>query len=185
MRQVYLVASKSKDTSTKVGAVLVNDRAVISQGFNGLPIGVLETEPKESVSSLGGYGVYVCSQYGYLKSFPDMVAPNIASRFERPKKYLYFEHAERNAIYLAARNGVRTLGSTMYTQGLPCADCSRAIVQSGIKKIILHKQSPSAFMMKDNKDDSFYILREGGVDIEFLDKELGIDSLAAGKIHRV
>lgn len=40
MRHVYLIASKSKDRRTKIGAVLVKDNRVISEGYNGMPIGV-------------------------------------------------------------------------------------------------------------------------------------------------
>lgn len=61
-----------------------------------------------------------------------------ASRLVSPEKYFWFEHGERNAIYSAARNGIKLLGSTMYTQGTPCADCGRAIIQAGIKKVVVH-----------------------------------------------
>jgi dCMP deaminase len=40
MKQVYLVAEKSRDPCTKIGAVLVKDKHIISSGFNGFPIGV-------------------------------------------------------------------------------------------------------------------------------------------------
>lgn len=48
-------------------------------------------------------------------------------RFQRPVKYMYFEHAERNAIFTAARHGIRTDGATLYVQALPCVDCARYI----------------------------------------------------------
>ena len=57
-------------------------------------------------------------------------------RYERPTKYLFTEHAERNAIYHAARHGVSLKGCKMYVTLFPCADCARAIIQSGITKII-------------------------------------------------
>ena len=50
---------------------------------------------------------------------------DLTDRFERPMKYLYFEHAERNAIFTAARHGIRTEGATLYVQALPCVDCAR------------------------------------------------------------
>ena len=49
---------------------------------------------------------------GY-NSFPRGINDLIPSRQERPEKYYWFEHAERNAIYNAARIGVSTKGSTM------------------------------------------------------------------------
>lgn len=62
---------------------------------------------------------------------------NVESRHERPEKYFWFEHAERNLIFNAARIGVSLEGSTLIVSGLyPCMDCARAIVQSGIREVI-------------------------------------------------
>lgn len=58
------------------------------------------------------------------------------SRRERPDKYLYTEHAERNAIYSACRLGIVLVGSRMFTTHYPCADCARAIIQSGITSVV-------------------------------------------------
>lgn len=69
---------------------------------------------------------------GY-NGFPRGVNDDDAARHERPVKYMYTEHAERNAIYQA--EGVR--GCTMYVAGLlPCAECARAIIQSGIVMVV-------------------------------------------------
>jgi dCMP deaminase len=57
-----------------------------------------------------------------------------SDRQERPIKYLYYEHAERNAIYLGARRGIPK-GSRIYLEWFPCADCARAIIQVGIKEV--------------------------------------------------
>lgn len=57
-------------------------------------------------------------------------------RWERPTKYQYVEHAERNAIYSAAMIGEFTAGAEMYCVWASCADCARGIAQSGIKKLI-------------------------------------------------
>ena len=62
-----------------------------------------------------------------------------ASRNERPIKYQFYEHAERNAIFNAAAKGIELQGSTLYTQFVPCAECARAIIQSGIKRVIVGK----------------------------------------------
>lgn len=61
---------------------------------------------------------------------------NKPERFERPEKYKWTEHAERNAIYLAARIGTSVAGCRIYQPGLPCIDCARAIVQAGIVEVI-------------------------------------------------
>jgi len=57
-------------------------------------------------------------------------------RRERPEKYFWFEHAERNAIYAAAKAGFSTNGTTLVVTHPPCMDCARAIVQAGIVKVI-------------------------------------------------
>jgi dCMP deaminase len=76
---------------------------------------------------------------GY-NSFPRSLNDDIQTRQERPIKYYYFEHGERNAIYNAARVGTPINNSTIYiTSGLPCADCARAIINSGIKKVFCKK----------------------------------------------
>lgn len=55
----------------------------------------------------------------------------------RPAKYLHMEHAERNAIYSAARTGMVLKGCTIFSNGIPCCDCARAIVQAGIKRVVV------------------------------------------------
>lgn len=101
-----LVSSKSKDPSTKIGVVIVGE--------------------DNEILSTGFNG------------FPRGVDETIAERWERPIKYKFVEHAERNAIHNAARNGIILKGSTMYTNfiGYPCSECAKAIIQSGIKKIV-------------------------------------------------
>lgn len=54
----------------------------------------------------------------------------------RPIKYRYTEHAERNAIYSAARAGVSTNCCTMYCTHAPCTDCARAVIQAGLNRIV-------------------------------------------------
>ena len=72
---------------------------------------------------------------GY-NSFPRGINDLDHSRQERPRKYFFFEHAERNAIYNAARVGVPLAGCTLYVPWHPCSDCARAIIQSGIRVVI-------------------------------------------------
>ena len=72
---------------------------------------------------------------GY-NSFPRGIDDTNLERQERPEKYFWFEHAERNAIYNAARIGVSTKGTTMYlSHWFPCADCARGIINAGITTI--------------------------------------------------
>jgi dCMP deaminase len=59
-----------------------------------------------------------------------------AKRWERPLKYKYVEHAERNAIYNASRHGTPLEGAIAVITKFPCCDCARALIQSGISHII-------------------------------------------------
>jgi dCMP deaminase len=58
------------------------------------------------------------------------------AKHERPDKYVWTEHAERNAIYHAAMVGIPLGGCRMYLPWYPCVDCARAIVQSGLVELI-------------------------------------------------
>jgi dCMP deaminase len=71
---------------------------------------------------------------GY-NSFPRGIRDDLPERLERPAKYLWIEHAERNAICNAARTGTPLAGCTIYVDIMPCMDCARAIVQAGISEV--------------------------------------------------
>jgi dCMP deaminase len=89
------------------------------------------------------------------------------ARFDRAsgEKFFWFEHAERNAIYNAARVGTAVAGCTIYVNRFPCADCARAIIQSGIKMVI----SPARPEHDGALDHSFAVsevmLREADVQV--------------------
>lgn len=68
----------------------------------------------------------------------------LLERHERPEKYLWFEHAERNAIFNAARTGVPLQGSTAYSTLCPCMDCARALVQSGVTRVVSYNPGNEA-----------------------------------------
>lgn len=103
---------------------------------------------------------------GY-NGFPRGVNDNVESRHERPAKYSYTEHGERNSIYNAARNGTATLGATMYTQGVPCADCARACIQAGITKVVTYWLASDTIFpgWKDSCAKGFEMLQEAGVEV--------------------
>ena len=77
---------------------------------------------------------------GY-NGFPAGVDDDVETRHERPTKYMYIEHSERNAIFTASRIGVSLVDSTLYCNYFPCPDCTRAIIQSGIKTVYYEKLS--------------------------------------------
>lgn len=153
MRHAYLISSKSKDSRTRIGAVLVRGQRVISEGYNGMARGVND---------------------------------NVAARYERPEKYFWFEHAERNSIYGCALHGIATGGSILYTQGIPCADCARGVIQAGIREIVIHRQWDSMMRQragwKESHDVSANMLQEAGVGLRDFDLVLHVQSMMDGKI---
>jgi dCMP deaminase len=76
---------------------------------------------------------------GY-NSFPRGIRDDVPERLERPAKYLWIEHAERNAICNAARTGTALEGCTIYVEIMPCMDCARSIVQAGIREVVISHQ---------------------------------------------
>lgn len=134
------VATKSKDPSRQVGCIIVGpDKEIRSTGFNGFPRGVRETQGLAGVASMV-----------------------LSDRWDRPQKYLYVEHSERNAIYNAARVGIPTLGCSAFVSLAPCVDCARALVQSGITEV--YAPAPPKNMPNEyHFDTAEIVLREGGV----------------------
>ena len=76
---------------------------------------------------------------GAANSLPNRVEDK-PERWERPQKYNYIEHAERNVIYKAAQKGIATHGLFMFVPFFSCPDCARAIIQAGISKVVGHRQ---------------------------------------------
>ena len=107
---------------------------------------------------------------GY-NSFPRGLDDGLDYRQERPEKYYWFEHAERNAIYNAARIGVSTKGTTIYLScGLPCADCARGIINSGIKRIFCERVDVTkGELWKESQERSWDMFMETGVKVCFYD----------------
>lgn len=180
IKMAMLVASKSKDPSTKVGCVIVGpDNEVRSTGFNGFPRGVVEEVPgtahiplevgrdvltneykvKCSCGSVqivptpdlerrGSFDIPMkpeqisdklaenAAKLEHFKPEPDMVLH--PERWERPTKYEFVEHAERNAVYNAARVGISLDGCRAYLnwEPTPCIECTKAFIQAGIAEVI-------------------------------------------------
>lgn len=139
-----VVSKKSKDPSTKVGCVITgSNNSVISTGFNGFPIGVEDSLVDFSSDKI-----------------------NKSKRYERPEKYSWTAHAEENAIAFAARNGVSTNGATLYVNRMmPCTRCTRLIIQSGIRKIVVLIDVPEETLKrwKEDNDIAEQMLKEAGV----------------------
>ena len=109
----------------KVGALLVKDRMIISDGYNGTPSGFEN----------------VCEEDGVTKP--------------------YVLHAEANAITKVAKSGNSSDGATLYVTASPCLECSKLIIQSGIKRVVYRDE----YRLTDGID----LLRRAGVEVEKVD----------------
>jgi dCMP deaminase len=98
---------------------------------------------------------------GY-NSFPRGIEDFREERQERPEKYYWMEHAERNAIINAARIGVSTDRCTLFlTCDIPCVDCTRAIINSGIKVIFCERdRGASGEHWDGHRERSIQMLKE-------------------------
>lgn len=101
---------------------------------------------------------------GFCRGIED----DVDGRHERPEKYLWTEHAERNAIYNAARNGVPLEGCTAYTTIFMCADCARALIQSGIKRVCTPAYTGGTYIQSESYDCAREMLQEAGVRVDIL-----------------
>lgn len=103
---------------------------------------------------------------------PPGVDRDRSERFERPEKYLWIEHAERDVIGQAAAMGVRTSGATMYLPWFPCPECARMIVRAEIAELVCYVPTPEEFADPKWKfDRARAILEEGRVNIVDYPKE--------------
>ena len=110
----------------QVGALLVKDRMIISDGYNGTPSGF------ENVCE---------DENGITKP--------------------YVLHAEANAITKVAKSGNSSDGATLYVTSSPCIECSKLIIQAGIKRVVYKDE----YRLTDGVE----LLRKAGVEVEKVD----------------
>ena len=110
----------------QVGALIVKDRMIISDGYNGTPSGF------ENVCE---------DENGVTKP--------------------YVLHAEANAITKVAKSGNSSEGATLYVTASPCLECSKLIIQSGIKRVVYRDE----YRLTDGID----LLRRAGIVVEKVD----------------
>lgn len=111
-----------------------------------------------------------------FNGFPRNVKDDIPERFERPTKYYFTEHSERNAIYTAARRGIKLNGTYMFLKWHPCSACARAIIQSGISKLYCSKPDFSVPHWGVDFIAADAMLEESDVEVIYLE-DLNIDGL--------
>lgn len=116
MQMAEIWAKRSKANRKQVGALIVKDRQIISDGYNGMPAGDEDDvcEYYEDVSSL-------------IKTEPEW------SLKTKPEVL----HAESNALAKIAENGgVGAQGATLYVTMSPCKECAKLIKQAKIKRVV-------------------------------------------------
>ena len=101
LRMARIWAENSYCERRKVGAIVVKDKMIISDGYNGTPEGFEN----------------VCED---------------SNKITKP----YVLHAEANAITKLARSSNNSEGATLYVTASPCIECSKLIIQSGIKRVV-------------------------------------------------
>ena len=104
LRMALIWAENSYCPRRKVGAIIVKNSMIISDGFNGTPSGF------ENVCEDGD---------GSTKP--------------------YVLHAEANAITKVARSNNSSDGATLYITASPCMECSKLIIQAGIRRVVFHE----------------------------------------------
>lgn len=106
----------------------------------------------------------------------------------RDIKYKFMEHAERNAIFAAAREGYNTEYSTLFVPWYACADCARSIIQAGIKRVVGHKQVFDAYgegPWTESINAGNEMFKEAGVITELYDGQIGgVQIMLNGKIWK-
>lgn len=128
MLQAEIISERSTCTKMKVGAVLVKDNRTISQGYNGVGPGC-----KHCID----HWKYIFQNSTEFKSnnFNDFV---LSEEFLTQHKKWSTEnelHAEQNCILWAARQGIATIGTTIYTIYSPCINCAKVIHTAGVVNV--------------------------------------------------
>ena len=104
-----LSAQRSKDSNTQVGACIVNtENKIVSVGYNGMPTGCSDDDMPWERE--GGSSL--------------------------DTKYPFVCHAELNAILNSSFGSLN--GCTLYVTLFPCNECAKAIIQSGIKRVVYY-----------------------------------------------
>ena len=134
LRMARIWAENSYCERRKVGALIVKDKMIISDGYNGTPAGFEN----------------VCEDENHLT---------------KP----YVLHAEANAITKIARSGNNSEGATLYVTDAPCIECSKLIIQSGIKKVFYARQ----YRLTDGID----LLQRAGIEVHYLQLETQTEEL--------
>ena len=150
IKVAQICSENSKANKLKVGAIIVKDQQIISDGFNGTPSGFDNQCEDEKHKKLDRCSL--CSQE-HCEGCDNI------ELLTRPEVM----HAESNAITKCAKYGKATLGSTIYITHTPCIECAKLIIQAGIKRVVYARE----YRLSDGID----LLRQAGVKVEFIKQE--------------
>ena len=118
------VSTRSTCCRRKVGAILVKDKRVIATGYNGGPTGLAH-----------------CLDIGCLRE-------KLGIPSGQQHELCRGVHAEQNAIIQAARYGVHTDGSILYCNTQPCAQCTKMLLNAGVKEIVFREGYPDGLALE-------------------------------------
>ncbi len=135
-----VVKSRANCLRGEVGVVIVKDRHIIATGYNGTPLKI-----KNCLD--GGCMRCLKREKGEIKSGEE-------------KDTCICVHGEQNAILQAAYHGTATVGSTLYTTAVPCNQCTKMILNSGITKVVCHDQFYDEASVK--------LLRDAGIETKII-----------------
>lgn len=153
MKSAYLWAENSYARRAKVGAVIIKNGQMISNGFNGTPSG-FENECEEVV---GCECIELCPHKNCNKD----VCLDCPHALLKTKSYVL--HAEANAITKCAKTNTSSEGATIYVTLSPCIECAKLILQAGITRVVY---------AEEYRDTSgLDLLRRAGITVEKYDPE--------------
>jgi len=124
------------------------------------PVGCVIAGPANEIRSTGYNGLPRGADY------------RVTERIERPGKYFWIEHAERNAIYNAARAGIPIEGCRIFVPWYPCVDCARAIVQCGLIELVAIEPDWQDVRWGEHFRIAQEMFMECGVPVRFLESDI-------------
>jgi dCMP deaminase len=150
MQIAYQTAKLSYAERRKVGCIIVKDEQIVSFGYNGTPHGFAnECEELQIRYYDHPDHVEILLDKGYE------CENGCCSKTVTKKEVL---HAESNAITKLAKSTMTSTGADLYTTTAPCFDCSKLIIQAGIKRV---------FYSESYRDMSgLDLLRQAGIEVE-------------------
>lgn len=122
--------------------------------------------------------------YGVNK-FPKGIAETESRLVDKKTKYRLVVHAENGAVFNAAKHGRRVEGSTLYCPFYSCTECAKAIIQSGIIRVVGHAQLMSLAsehtIWTESIIHAWNMLHEAGIQCDLYDGILDITTRFNGQ----